>query len=346
MIRENFKYALYAILLYVPTLAYVRVEFFLIAIGAVLFFERKSLIDALIAFKKNPFARRYLKSFWLIALIFLVSLVNKVINGVDILCLRDYYASFYLFPLLILVSKFFGNPKLFKFLVLITLLEVIVGVFEYFTGYRSLFLGSGDYNEIVDRSLLYNSRCFGLSANSSIFGYKILIAFILMEYVRVKHLFSWVFRLLLLVGALISFSRTVVIILIVFFIGRAINGIFLGMKDHRVFRTPTFQFSLIMLLYVTLFNGQVRHQLSRGGHEAESVYQSTSPVRTSAEPTTCAEVHAIDIVPGETNVQLQGWGEKLMSRAENVQSSGRKLIWINYINCFIISHFSSLFFKQ
>jgi hypothetical protein len=67
-ISENFKYAFYAILLYLPTLAYVRVEFFLIAIGAILFFERKALLSEAIAFKKNPFARNYLTSFWLIAL--------------------------------------------------------------------------------------------------------------------------------------------------------------------------------------------------------------------------------------------------------------------------------------
>jgi len=331
-ISENFKYAFYAILLYLPTLANVRAEFFLIAIGAILFFERKALLSEAIAFKKNPFARNYLTSFWLIALLFLISLGNKIFNGIDILCLRDYYASFYLFPLLILISKFYGNPKVFKFLILITLLEVFVGVFEYFTGYRSVFFGSVDYNEIVDRSLLYNSRCFGLSANSSIFGYKILLAFILLEYVRISKLVAWLFRLLLLAGVLISFSRSVILVLIVFWIGRLVYGVYLGIKDRRVFYSPSFQFAAVLLFFTTVFYGQVVHQLFRGEHEAESVHQSILSPQERIDPTSCSETHAIDIVPGEMNPSHQGWGEKLMAPAENIQSSGRKLIWINYLN--------------
>ena len=124
----NLKYLIYALLLYIPTLVYMRVEFFLVAIAAVVFFEFPSIKIDFKEFKSNPFDRKHLFSVWLILLIVLVSISNKVLFGHEVICLKDYYASFYLFPLLIMVSKYFGKKEVFQFLLVLTSIEIGFGV--------------------------------------------------------------------------------------------------------------------------------------------------------------------------------------------------------------------------
>jgi len=330
-ISTNIKYLMYALLLYLPTIANIRAELFLLAIAVVIIGERKSLLVELKEFKATPFATKYIFTTWLIGAIILASLINKFVNGDDILCLRDYYSSFYLFPLLILVSKFFGKVEVFKFLLVFTTIEVGVGCVEYLIESRSLILDLGEMNPITDKLLLYNSRCYGLSSNSSIFGYKILVGVILLEFTRFSKVVSWFLRGGLLIGALLSFSRAVVVVLILFWVVRAFYGLIKGYKERRVYYTVAFQFNMLMLVLIVVFNSGIRDQISRGGHDAESVFGEASYI-DKLEPSSCDEIHAIDYSQGQIDPELHGWGEKLMMRTEGVQTSGRKLIWVNYLN--------------
>lgn len=329
--KGHIKYLIYALLLFIPTVAHSRAEMFLIAIAVVVAFERKAIIEQFKEFRLKPFAKKYLFSFWLILIILLTSIINKIVNGNEILCLRDYYSGFYLFPLLILVSKYFGKLDVFKYLIAFTVIEVVVGCVEYAVGTRSFLLDLGDLNVITDRSLLYGSRVYGLSASSSIFAYKIMVGVILLEFSNFKKALSWILRIMLLIGVLLSFSRAVVVVLILFWIVRALYGVVKGRKQRQVFRSVPFQFNVLMVLLVIAFNSGIRYQLSRGGHEAESVFGAKTNIEKGA-PETCAEMHAIEYEQGETDSELQGWGEKLMMRTEGIQTSGRKLIWLNYLN--------------
>ena len=148
--------------------------------------------------------------------------INKLFNGFEILCLRDYYAPFYLFPFLVLSSSLSYSRPLFLGIVLIVAGESVVGIFEYFSGIRSFVLDLGELSEITDYSLLYNSRVYGLSGNSSILGYKILIAFLIIDYCKLKPWQEWSLRGLLLIGLLLSFSRMAVIVLLIYWVLRLI----------------------------------------------------------------------------------------------------------------------------
>lgn len=329
--KENIKYLIYALLLYIPTLVGMRVELYLLVIGAVAMFERNAIFSEFNAFKSAPFSKKYLGSVWLVLLIVAASLVNKIINGNDIISLRDYYSAFYLFPLLIIVSKYLGNVKVFKLLIYLTLVEVAVGCIEYGTGTRSFFMDLGKDSYFTDRSLLYGSRCFGLSGNSSVFGYKVFIALILIEFTQFNKVLSWTLRGGLLIGLLLSFSRAAVVVIILFWGVRLLYGLFKGYKKREVFRTVPFQFNLLMIVLALALNTGLRYQLSRGGHEAESVFGEKTIIKKE-DPKTSAEIHAIEYQQGETDPTKQGWGEKVMMRTEGVQTSGRKLIWLNYLN--------------
>lgn len=327
--KINIKYLVYALLLYFPTLANVRSEFYLLAIGAIVLFEKPSIIAEFKEFKSAPFQKKYLVSVWLVILIFSGSLINKMVNGIDIVCMRDYYSSFYLFPLLILVSKYFGKVEVFKFLIALTVIEVIVGCIEYGIGTRSILVDLGDLNVIRDRSLLYNSRVNGLSIGSTIFAYKVLVAILLLEFSNIKQRMGWVIRAILLLGMIISFSRSVVTVVLIFWIVRAIYGIVKARKNRNVFKTVPFQFNVLMVILIVVFNSGIRYQLSRGGHEAETIF---SDVEQGDVALDCSLIHTIEFQKAQSDPKLQGWGEKIMMRTEGVQSSGRKLIWVNYIN--------------
>jgi hypothetical protein len=110
-----------------------------------------------------------------------------------------------------------------------------------------------------------------------------------------------------------------------------LRGLYLGWKNRQVYKSAGFQFNLLMLALILVFNSGIRNQLARGGHEAETVFGEKS-LHEKLEPTSCAEIHAIEYQQGELDPAKQGWGEKMMIRAEGVQSSGRKLIWVNYLN--------------
>jgi hypothetical protein len=297
-----------------------RAEYFLLFIAAVFVGESDLLKKILKEFFQNPLSKKNLPLL-LAGLIVVLSLINKVLNGHLILCKTDYYAAFYLFPFLILSSILVNDKRFFNFLLIFTTIECLFGILEYLTGVRSIFLGSNSSNQIVDYSLLYNSRVYGLSANSSIFAYKILLAFILVDFSKIKGPFLWTLRILLLIGLMISFSRTVVIVLLFYWFIQLL--VFLYRKRRTVFNYDPFRFSFLIVVIALVLFVPLRYQLSRGDKQAESVYKPLTVENRKA--ITCSEIHALTIKQGEKDPEKMGWGDKMMKASENIESSGRKL---------------------
>lgn len=328
---NKYRHFLYAFLLILPTFYGMRAEYYLLFVAAVFFFERQRIGESVSSFKEAPFSGKN-RIVWVVVLIMVMSGINKVVNGNEIWCLKDYYAAFYLFPLLILSSRFSFDERFFRFLIVITAVEAFVGMMEYTVGVRSFLFDQGD-NLISDYSLLYNSRVLGLSGNSSIFAYKILLGFILIDFVKLKQWEHWLLRIILLAALLISFSRSATAVLLVYWSIGLILGIIKNRKS--IFINPRVQFYGAVVILSIAFQSTLKNQFLRGDHEAESAFGQKE--LAMAEPGSCAEQHAMPMLPGELDPAKQGWGDKLMMSTENIQSSGRKLIWLNYIN-FIQDH--------
>lgn len=322
--------ALYAILLLLPTFVGVPVQFYLIFAFVVLFFERNRLIQLWKGFKNAPFSRNYLVV-WIVTLIMLLALINKVVNGHEIYSLRDYYAPFYLFPLLILTSRLSFSLRLFKFLVLITALESVVALTEYAFGTRSFFMSLGDVGVIHDYNLLYNSRVYGLSENSSILGMKLLVAFILIDFVRMDKKWEWILRVLLLGGLIVSFSRIPIFVAIAYW---GITFLLAVFRKGTNRLAPSILFRVSILVLAIVLASPLKYQLTRGEKDAESAFEIDDEF---IEKKTLENTNAIRLAKGQSDPALQGLGDRLMLQAEGVQSSGRKRIWLNYIN-FIEDH--------
>lgn len=262
-------------------------------------------------------------------LIYILSLANKFIFGQDILCTKDYYGYFYMFPFLVVTGLVIFDKRLFKALIVMTALESIIGLGEYVTGVRSFFLEADPLNVIKDYSLLYNSRVFGLSVNSSILAYKVFLAFILIDFVHFKRYFAWILRIALTLGLFLSFSRVIVILVLLYWLLNSISMLRLGFR--RALQESSFLFMAGLLCLNLIFIVQLKDQLTRGGHDAESSFAGATTFE-EPEPQTCADKHAIPMKPGTMIETEQGLGDRIFMSAENIQSSGRKQIWLNYIN--------------
>ncbi len=319
-------------LLILPTYSGMRPEIYVVFFLTVFLFERAELFRKFSEFRKAPFHRHQL-IVWLVFAILFFSGLNKLLNGNEILCTKDYYSAFYLFPFLVLSSKLVYSEKFFKLLILLTVLECIVGISEYAYGVRSYFTNIVESNTLTDYSLFYNSRVYGLSDNSSIFSYKIFIAFILIDFVKLTKIENWTYRILLLAGLLFSFSRVIIILVLLYWVLIITKKIFLNRKSFLT--NPSLQFMSLIIAFSMVFFGPLKYQLSRGDHHSENAFGGK--VAEIKEPVSCDEIHALPMLPGELDTKKQGWGDKLMLGTNGVQSSGRKKIWLNYVN-FIEKH--------
>jgi hypothetical protein len=329
---RTFLPVIYAFLLLLPTFYGIRAEFFILFMGVVFAGERAALASILTDFRKEPFCRASFP-IWLVAGITVLSLFNKIINGHDILCASDYYASFYLLPGLFLCSKLLKNPLFYKTLILITAVEVLLGVVQYFMGIRTFFSGLGS-QYITNYSLLYDSRVYGLSSNSSMLAYKAFLALLLIDVAPIRKSFlEWLLRVVLVIGILLSFSRSVVLVMIVYFF---IQVIYLLIKYRKeAWGVSVFQSAALCLGLTLIFLSPLKMQLTRNEMQAEKT--SGLELKEEDHPKNCAESHALPMSKGETDPEKMKLGDKLLVN-NGMQTSGRKQIWLNYIN-FIEDHF-------
>jgi len=103
---------------------------------------------------------------------------------------------------------------------------------------------------------LYYNRVFGLSLNSSILAYKILVSLILIEYLNYQGAKIRFLQFILLVGIIITFNRTAILALL-FFYGIRILSVFLKtfekFSKHRISLASLFKFIGVLILLIGAF---------------------------------------------------------------------------------------------
>lgn len=125
------------------------------------------------------------------------------------------------YVVLILVALCVGMAFRRKDLIVVLLLvffEIFVGVAEYIVGIHSFF--SVEYKgqtQIGDTELLYYNRVFGLSLNSSVYAFKVLVGFVILMAIK-PELSRRVFLVcaaIIAVGFFTSFNRTAIVAAII-----------------------------------------------------------------------------------------------------------------------------------
>lgn len=122
--------------------------------------------------------------------------------------------------LLLIISYIAGlsfTKKDAKILVYLIAIECLVVLLEFSMGTTTFFTGLDSYREISNSSsLLYSKRPLGLSVNSSIAALKIFVAILLLYYYKLKGNWINLCKLLLFIGCVLTFNRTVIVAIVCF----------------------------------------------------------------------------------------------------------------------------------
>ena len=336
-ILSSNKHILFAILLYLPTLIFSSEIYYLLLPFSILIVEFKTLKSQTFNFLKHPSSLIV----WLPLVFVFLAGINKLINGNEIICSKDYYASFYLFPLLILTASFTSNVKFYRVLTIIICIECLVCLGEYIFNVRSFFLDKTQENSIISKDLLYDSRVFGLSANSSIVAMKLFCGFLLLEIALMKPWLKWFLRILLITGLILTFNRAVIVAVFAFW---ALYAIYFALINRRrlwvVIKRIFAPFLYFYVLFFFFSNHSFLYQFSRGDSGDEKLkyeYTSKEIVLMKDIDQDCASLHAIEMKEGDSLKSTGVFSNLFLKTISGINTSGRAVIWLNYFS-FIDQH--------
>lgn len=122
---------------------------------------------------------------------------------------------------LILVSLFVGSVFRKRDLIVVLFLifvEILVGFIEYVLGVHSFFaVNFTGQTQIGETELLYYNRVFGLSLNSSVYAFKVLVGFVILMALKqdLTKRFFFFCSAIVVVGLVTSFNRTAIIAVVI-----------------------------------------------------------------------------------------------------------------------------------
>jgi hypothetical protein len=166
------------------------------------------------------------------------------------------------YTILMFFSYFYSKIirlKDLKVLVYLILVESIVVILEYLLKINT-FIPSLDKSEILAMHTdeLYYSRPFGLSSNSSVIAYKIFLAFLLLDILKLKTYYYQIIRCVLFVAIFLTFNRTVFLVLLIYLMFQIfkptliiiIDFLYLKLKKKYVIQ---FVIGFMIFMFTTFF---------------------------------------------------------------------------------------------
>lgn len=333
MLSEQLKYLLLASVLYLPTTLLLPEMAILLVIPIYFIVEFSTVKEEWLAFKANPFHKKYVKSVWLLILFLLLASINKFTNGFELICKKDYYSFFYLVPFAVIVASLFHKKYFVRGILIWVSIEVFLGIIEYFVGSRSIF-AELPFNEITDYSLFYNSRIFGLSSNSSVLAVKVFIGFILLFREVKFNSFLWIsFFVTFVLGVLLSFNRAVFLAIALLLILKILSEILnlIRKKKFTQLRKIIAISSVICLLCVLVAPGYWKGQLTRGD-KSVTISNNSSVAFDEAPVMTCSNQNGPTLKPAlSEDFKEEEW---LVTLTKKIELSGRQQLWVNYLDYF------------
>lgn len=311
--------------------------YYLTLVPLIIFQKRATLKEQFQAFREKPFIKKHLISVWLIAVILLLGIILKFLRGATICSLRDYYSAFMLLPFLFLIAKDFFNETTKKIIIGFVLLEIFVSVFEFLTAQRTLFFQE-EIKSVFSYDSLYKSRVYGFASNSPIFALRIFIALTFVFQVQLKAFLKVLAYVILIVGILVSFNRTIILIsaLLIFlgFIRSFVPVISNGVKQLK--SAVFIQFSLLLVVLIVLVQiPYIKYSFTKGDSSEKTEVPETWKI--DKDQLTCADQHTLDMkdIP---DLNLPVWmGVSASESSEKMNTSGRTIIWLNFMS-FIFEH--------
>ena len=176
------------------------------------------------------------------------------------------------------IAKYFTLNDV-KVLILLILLEVLVGVLEYWLDINTILVWSDFYEEYKNTDLMYFDKAYGLSVNSSVLAVKITLAILLLEYFTpFNNKIRLVIRLVLIFGLYITFQRTSIIVVVLLYIMLLLKYIIVQIRmsiiktttRKLIIRGITTIIALVIVFSVILsYSHSIFRQFSQGKEKIE-----------------------------------------------------------------------------
>lgn len=259
-----------ALLILLPTLAFAPIYFF--AFPAFYILLRKVNQEGWSYFAVN--FQKINKNFLIILLIVLATAINKVVNHYDDLTIFNFLPYTVVIPIAYFIAKHLRKKDL-ELLVFFIVVEALVVMVQYFLGTNTFFSGLDQINQQTEgrAGLLYYRRPYGLSMNSSVVAYKLFLAYLILDFLKLKQLIHTVFRLLLLVAIYFTFNRTIFLAMAIYFTYSALKvygPVIDQLLSKRIFKYQVkyILFAAIglvgLIFIVSLYTDAILNQLTRG----------------------------------------------------------------------------------
>jgi hypothetical protein len=150
-------------------------------------------------------------------------------------------SDFFPYTVLLLLTYWIArsiSEKEIRFLIILISIESLVTLLEYMYGVNTFLRYVNTYAQFPESEhLFYNRRTFGLSISSSIISGKLLLGFLLIDYLRMRRWVAWLIRLILIAGVVFTFNRTVISVLAVYFVLRLLIFLTKILEDMMILKT-------------------------------------------------------------------------------------------------------------
>ena len=199
---------MFGLLIYLPTIAYIPHYTYIL-----------SLIYLLVKYNKIIFTQKYISSkininVLIILLIIALSILNRIFFINNFKNIQDDFP----FVLLVLLTYYIGikiEKNELKILIFLIVIESLIVVYVY--GVSTFFKKLDFYTEFnTDSDLLYFSRPLGLSENSSHIAQKILLAFLLIDFLKLKDFIFQLIKIVFIISLTMTFNRTAMLVLVLY----------------------------------------------------------------------------------------------------------------------------------
>jgi hypothetical protein len=345
------RHIIYGILLFISSLFFANEKYYLVLPAVVFILEFNAIKNFLLNFKSKIKQNKYLFLLVLPLLFYLFSVINKFTNGNEIYSLKDYYSSFYLFLPLLFISYFVSNKTFYKTIVVLISFEIVIGLIEYFVSNVSFFIKVPEGNWIHSKSVLYDSRVFGLSLSSSIFALKVFCGVLILEFTKFSKTIKFCLRIILMIGIIITFNRAVLLAVFLFWFIFLIRILVKDKSIIKVVKSIGFSFGLFFIVFYCFSRESFNYQFFRGEDSSKEtlnyVYDSKNVLtfddfKENSETLNAvimkeASLPVIDSLKTKKSkieaLDTTGFLSTLfLASISGVNTSGRSVIWLNYLN--------------
>jgi O-antigen ligase len=204
---------MFALLLILPTIAFVPIYFF---IFPAIYIVLKKSYERDFSYLPKWSSKININLLIIIAIV-IASTVNKWAHWSDDLTVLEILP----YTIATLVTYFLAkhlNARDMKIIVWLIVAECLVVMVQYFLGVNTFFSSLDHFNENIVKNpdLLYNRRPLGLSENSSVIAYKLFLAYLILDYLKLKNIIFTVVRFILIIGIFFTFNRTVFLVCFIY----------------------------------------------------------------------------------------------------------------------------------